>query len=60
MAAGVEVSQVAKPIEAIPVFKGKAARWLTRYLKTARIDPAKQERARQDQEVAKRVKPLPK
>jgi hypothetical protein len=56
----VEVSQVAKPIEAIPVFKGKAARWLTHYLKTARIDPAKQERARQDQEVAKRVKPLPK
>lgn len=51
---------MARPIEGIPPFKGKAAKWLAHYLKTARPDAKKQERALHDKEVAKRVKPLPK
>jgi hypothetical protein len=50
---------MARPIEGIPPFKGKAAKWMTDYLKTARPDAEKVEQARRDQEVAKRVKPLP-
>ncbi len=49
---------MAKPIEAIPTFKGKAARWLTDYLKTRQPDPTKRERAREHLQAAKRIKPL--
>lgn len=50
---------MAKPIEGIPVFTGKAAEWMTDYLKTAQPDPAKAERALQDAElVEKFIKPL--
>ena len=50
---------MARPIEGIPPFKGKAAKWLMDYLKTARPDPAKIEQARRDKETARRIKPLP-
>ncbi len=51
---------MAKPIEGIPVFRGKAAKWLTAYLEThTRPDPVKQERARQDAKLVKKyIKPL--
>ena len=49
---------MAKPIEAIPPFKGKAAKALTEYLKTRRPNAAKQQRAREHLQAAKRVKPL--
>lgn len=59
LALGEEASHMARPIEGIPPFKGKAAKWMTEYLKTAQPDAKKLEQARRDQEVAKRVKRLP-
>lgn len=47
---------MAKPIEAIPAFKGKAAKWLTNYLEGRRPDPAKAARARKHLEEGKRIK----
>lgn len=47
---------MAKPVKAIPVFKGKAARWLTEYVRPRDPDPAKQQRAKEHLEAAKRVK----
>lgn len=49
---------MAKPIEGISPFKGKAAQWLTDYLENTRPDPARQEIAREHLEAAKRIKPL--
>jgi hypothetical protein len=49
---------MAKPIEAIPQFRGKAAVWINNYLKNRQPDPARQQRVRQHLEAAKRIKPL--
>lgn len=50
---------MARPIEAIPVFKGRAAKWLSTYLEspTHRRTPAQ---ARRDKEEAATIKPLKK
>lgn len=48
---------MARPIKPIPTFRGKAARWLTDYLENTRPDPAKQQRAREHIEAAKRIRP---
>ena len=49
---------MAKPIEGIPVFKGKAAKWLGRHLETAKPNPTKAQQARNDKQVADKIKPL--
>lgn len=46
---------MAKPIKGIPVLKGRAAQWMDKYLKEARLDPEKKERAKADREVARRI-----
>ena len=50
---------MAKPIEGIPAFKGKALAWLDSYLKRVQPDPDEMKRAEEEKEaVARRVKPL--
>ena len=46
---------MAKLIKGIPVLKGRAAQWMDKYLKEARPDPAKKERAKADREVARGI-----
>lgn len=46
---------MAKPIKGIPVLKGRAAQWMDKYLKEARPDPEKKQRAKSDREVARRI-----
>ena len=47
---------MARPIEPIPVFTGKAARWFENYLKNAKPDPKKAELAKKDKEVYDQIK----
>lgn len=50
---------MARPIEGIRPFTGKAARWLIDYLKNARPDPEKAAQAIRDREwVRRHVRPL--
>lgn len=50
---------MAKPIEGVPPFTGKAAAWLARYVKRANANPDRQrERKRRDEELARRIQPL--
>jgi hypothetical protein len=49
---------MAKPIEGIPVFTGKAAAWLTAYLEKAKPSAQKAEEAERDRQATKDVKPL--
>lgn len=48
---------MARPIEAIPVFKGRAGKWLSEYLNSSahKRTPAQ---ARRDKEEAAKIKPL--
>ena len=49
---------MARPIQGVPPFRGKAAKWLAEYL-DRRPDPKKQaERAARDAELLKHVKPV--
>jgi hypothetical protein len=45
---------MAKPIEGIPPFKGKAGTWLANQLKNSKPDPKKAELAVRDREMVKR------
>ena len=45
---------MAKPIEGIPPFKGKAGTWLANQLKKSKPDPKKAELAVRDREMVKR------
>jgi hypothetical protein len=49
---------MAKPINGIPPFTGKAAEWLSEYLETAKPDPKKEEQSREDTEIVSRFVPL--
>ena len=48
---------MAQPTEAIPVFKGKAAKWLSEYLESA-THKRTAAQARRDKEQAAKIKPL--
>lgn len=50
---------MARPIEAIPVFKGRAGKWLGQYLTTG-AHKRTPEQARRDKEQAAKIKPLKK
>jgi len=51
---------MARPIEGIPTFTGKAARWLVHYLKNSKPDPEKAAQAIRDREwVRRHIRPLP-
>jgi hypothetical protein len=51
---------MARPIEGIPPFKGKAAKWLADYLERTEPDPKKRERREaKDAELLARVKESP-
>jgi len=51
---------MAKPIEGIPPFKGKAAKWLAAYMRTAQPDPEKAKQLERDRQIVKeRVRRLP-
>ena len=45
---------MAKPIEGIPPFKGKAGTWLSKQLKGSKPDPKKAELAVRDRDMVKR------
>ncbi len=49
---------MAKPIEGIPAFKGRAAAWLDEYLDNAKPDAKKKRDAASDLEVRKKLVPL--
>ncbi len=46
---------MAKPINGVPVLKGQAARWMSKYLKAARPNQEKKERAKQDRQIAQQI-----
>jgi hypothetical protein len=45
---------MAKPIEGVPPFKGKAGTWLAKQLKESQPDPKKAELAHRDREMVRR------
>ena len=50
---------MAKPIEPIPVLRGKAAAWFTEFLKKGdQPSPERTAQAKRDKELAARMKPL--
>ena len=50
---------MAKPIEGIKPFDGKAAKWLSGYLRNTKVDPEKQRQVNaRIRQGAKRVRPI--
>ena len=50
---------MAKPIEGVPPFTGRAAAWLARYVNRATVNPDRQrEREERDRELAQHIEPL--